>query len=49
MISPRITEDGDSGALIYDDNGNAYGMIVGADDVYSYAINLDKTINYLIK
>jgi len=47
LISPVITDAGDSGALIFDNEQNAYGLIVGADDVNSYAINLNKAINYL--
>ena len=47
LISPVITDAGDSGALIFDDDHNAYGMIVGADDINSYAINLYKAIHYL--
>ncbi len=47
LISPAITDAGDSGALIFDNEQNAYGLIVGADDVNSYAINLYKAIHYL--
>ncbi len=47
LIHPAITEEGDSGALIFDNEQNAYGLIVGADDVNSYAINLYKAIHYL--
>ncbi len=47
LLYPAISEKGDSGALIFDAEHNAYGMIVGADDVNSYAINLHKAIHYL--
>lgn len=47
QITPPISVHEDSGSLIYDDADNAYGILVGGDDAHTYAINLDKCIEYL--
>jgi hypothetical protein len=49
QIQPVISTHQDSGALIFDDNDNAYGILVGADDASTYAINLRKSIDYLFE
>jgi len=38
QITPRITSDGDSGGIVLTQSFSVLGLIIGADDNYSYAI-----------
>ena len=40
-----IASDGDSGALIYDSEGEAIAMVIATDNVHSYAIPLNVILN----
>jgi len=40
-----ISRPGNSGALLFDDNNDAVGMIIGADARYTYAIKLSNFFN----
>lgn len=41
------SEPGDSGALIVDENRKALGIVIGGDNMYSYAIPITSIINHL--
>lgn len=42
-----LTKKGDSGAMVIDKKNNLVGMIVGGDDIFSYAIKIDKIFKSL--
>ena len=46
QISPKITEKGDSGGVVLIENDILLGIIVGADQKYSYAIPFFKVNNF---
>lgn len=36
----RITQEGDSGSIVYDDQGSVLGMVVAADDHFTYLLSI---------
>jgi hypothetical protein len=40
-----ISQSGNSGSLIFDNDGAALGMIIAGDDMYSYAVKLSNIFN----
>lgn len=42
-----ISQPGDSGAIIYDDNGYALGMVMGSDEQFTYAIPMQNILDLL--
>lgn len=40
-----ISQSGNSGSLIFDNEGFALGMIIAGDDIYSYAVKLSNIFN----
>lgn len=42
-----ISQPGDSGAIIYDDNGYALGMVMGCDEHFTYAIPMQNILEQL--
>lgn len=45
----KITKPGDSGAIVFDKEFKALGLIVGGDDKYSYAIPINRIVKHLKK
>lgn len=41
QIRPKISARGDSGSVIFDDQRNVLGILVGRDDAFSYAIPIE--------
>ncbi|MFM9952264.1 MAG: hypothetical protein ACKV1O_30310 [Saprospiraceae bacterium] len=37
-LAYKLTDRGDSGAILYDEDGQALGMVIGGDAVFTYAI-----------
>ncbi len=42
-----LTQKGDSGSLVMDDDNNAVGIVVGGDKKFTYAMKMDKISNLL--
>jgi hypothetical protein len=40
----RITEEGDSGSVVYDPEGNVIGMVVAADEKFTYLLNINSIL-----
>ena len=47
QLNGRLSETGDSGGLVYDSFNKFYGLILGSDRKYTYAVNLNSAIEYL--
>ncbi|HRN49412.1 MAG TPA: trypsin-like peptidase domain-containing protein [Niabella sp.] len=46
QLHPKVTQKGDSGGLVLNEFENAVGLIVGADKMYSYAIQFSEINQY---
>ncbi len=42
-----VTKEGDSGALFYDENGKAVGMVIGSDNKFTYLMSIVDITNNL--
>lgn len=41
----RITEEGDSGSVVYDAQGDVIGMVVAADEQFTYLLNIQNILS----
>jgi hypothetical protein len=39
-----ISNPGDSGGLVNDENGNMIGMVIAGDNMFTYAVSLDQIL-----